>query len=472
MHGINLIDTGANSFRYALKILTMNGLLFMKQFGPLRRSSFLRHVFILSSGTAISQAIALGFLPILTRLYSPEDFGAFALYLTIASLFFILGTFGYHELIMLPHSNRSAAHIVRVVFYISCAISFLAFLLALFFRDKVAELLGNPEIAPLLFLVPVSTFFFANYQGLRYWTMRMQRFGTVATGQVAKITTSYSISSALPPLSRFFPTGGGLIIGSVFGEIIHAAWLFYSCRKRDRNLFAKMRHNRVLAVAQRHKKMAITLTTSRTLSTVYTGLPAITISSVFGSAALGFFSVAERITSAPALLIANSIGDVYRQRASQLYRESGRFDQLMKKTITATFLIAIIPYAIGIVFAPDIFRIILGPSWEQAGNYASIILVGSFFGFVTTPVDKAPVIVGAHRFIFLFHLLRLVLNIFGASLALFGYIDLMGYVIVLTGIRIVVYCLMTVYCWLYAKGRLDANSPGTQEKTTNTKTKN
>ena len=444
----------------------------MKRFESMRHSSFLRHVFLLSSGTAISQAIALGFLPVLTRLYSPEDFGALALYLTVSSLFYILGTFGYQELIMLPRSNRSAAHMVRLVFYFSSAAAFLAFLLALFFRDKIAEFLGNPEIASLLFLVPVSTFFFANYQGMRYWTMRMQRFGTVATGQIAKVGTSSSTSAVLTPLSRMFPTGGGLIIGSVIGEIFHAAWLFYGCRKRDRNLFARMRHNRVLTMGRRHKKMAITLTGSRTLSTVYTGLPAITISSLFGSAPLGFFSVAERVASAPALLIANAVGDVYRQRASILYRENGRFDQLMKKTLVTTFLIAIVPYAIGIVFAPDIFRIILGPSWEQAGIYASIILVGSFFGFITTPVDKAPVIVGAHRFIFLFHFLRFGLNIAGATLALFGYIDLMGYIIILTGIRIVVYFLMTFYCWLYAKGSLQARQSGVGIQDDNIKTRN
>ena len=131
------------------------------------------------------------------------------------------------------------------------------------------------------------------------------------------------------------------------------------------------------------------------------------------------------------MLFANDVGDVYRQRATVEYRENGRFDKLMLKTMLGVIAIAIIPYSIGILFAPEIFNFALGSEWEQAGKYASIILIGSFFGFITTPFDKASVIVGAHGFILVFNIMRLMLHVIAAMLVVLNMLDLMLYIIVL-----------------------------------------
>ena len=424
----------------------------------LAQSRFLRHVVSLSSGTALAQAIALGFLPVLSRLYTPDDFGALALYLAIVSPLYVLATFSYQELIMLPRTHKAAAQLVRLIFFISLLVATLTFFVVLLFREQIGVFLGNREVAPLLFFVPISVFFYGNYQALRYWTMRMQRFGTVSTGQVVKVAANFSVATgAGMPVAGSHgglsaQSGGGLVLGAVFAEIASAAWLFFKCHRRDQVLFGHMRRDRVMGMAARHRRMAASLTASYAMSTGYFQLPAIVISSYFGAATLGFYAMAERIVTAPALLIANAVGDVYRQRASVLYRETGRFDQLMIKTMMMILAIGIVPYAIGIFFAPDIFRFVLGPGWDVAGQYASIMLVGSFFSFITTPVDKAAVIVGARRFIVLFHSLRLVLHVLAAGFVIAGYLDVLSYVIVLTVIRILVYGLMTVFSLHYAKG--------------------
>ena len=89
----------------------------MATYQALMQSRFLQQVFALGSGTAISQAIALGLLPVLTRLYSPEDFGILTLYISVASLLYIFGSMRYEAMVMLPHSNRAAAQLVQLVFF-------------------------------------------------------------------------------------------------------------------------------------------------------------------------------------------------------------------------------------------------------------------------------------------------------------------------------------------------------------------
>ena len=51
------------------------------------KSEFTRNVLTLMTGTTIAQAIPIAINPILTRLYTPEDFGVFALFIAITSIF-------------------------------------------------------------------------------------------------------------------------------------------------------------------------------------------------------------------------------------------------------------------------------------------------------------------------------------------------------------------------------------------------
>ncbi len=44
------------------------------------KSEFTKNVLTLMTGTTIAQAIPIAISPILTRLYTPEDFGVFVLY--------------------------------------------------------------------------------------------------------------------------------------------------------------------------------------------------------------------------------------------------------------------------------------------------------------------------------------------------------------------------------------------------------
>ena len=66
------------------------------------KSEFSKNVLTLMTGTTIAQAIPIAISPILTRIYSPEDFGVFVLYTAIVSLVTAISTGKYELAIMLP----------------------------------------------------------------------------------------------------------------------------------------------------------------------------------------------------------------------------------------------------------------------------------------------------------------------------------------------------------------------------------
>lgn len=76
----------------------------MIKFKP--KSEFSRNVLTLMTGTTITQAIPIAISPILTRIYTPEDFGIFALYMSVVSIVSVVATGCYELAIMLPKKDE------------------------------------------------------------------------------------------------------------------------------------------------------------------------------------------------------------------------------------------------------------------------------------------------------------------------------------------------------------------------------
>ena len=105
-------------------------------FNPLKnRSEFSQNVLTLMTGTTLSQAIPIAISPILTRIYKPEDFGIYAIFIAIIT---ILGTIvsGRYELaIMLPKSDENAMNIFALGILITLLMTLLTTILVIVFND-------------------------------------------------------------------------------------------------------------------------------------------------------------------------------------------------------------------------------------------------------------------------------------------------------------------------------------------------
>ena len=102
----------------------------------------LKNIITLMTGTTIAQAMPIAISPILTRLYSPEDFGVFGLYMAIASIASVFVSGRYELAIMLPKSDDDALNIVFLSLTLSSVISAVMLLLITLFDYKIAKLLG------------------------------------------------------------------------------------------------------------------------------------------------------------------------------------------------------------------------------------------------------------------------------------------------------------------------------------------
>ncbi len=97
------------------------------------KSEFTRHVLTLMTATAVAQAIPIAISPILTRIYTPEDFG---LYMSIAGTFAAVASARYESAIILPKKDEDALNIVFLSIGIALFLSTIVFIIIYIFNNE------------------------------------------------------------------------------------------------------------------------------------------------------------------------------------------------------------------------------------------------------------------------------------------------------------------------------------------------
>ena len=159
-----------------------------------QQSEFSQNVITLMTGSTISQAIPIAISPILTRLYTPEDFGLYAIFVAIITIFGTIVSGRYELAIMLPKNDEDAINIFCLGLLITIFMSLITIILVFIFNDSIAYLLNNQEMKYWLYLVPISVFLTGCHNQLIYFNNRLKNYKGLSNSLIIK--SSFSASSA------------------------------------------------------------------------------------------------------------------------------------------------------------------------------------------------------------------------------------------------------------------------------------
>ena len=213
------------------------------------KSEFSRNVLTLMTGTTIAQAIPIAISPILTRIYSPEDFGLFALYMSIVSMIAVIATGRYELAIMLPEKEEDAINIMALSIAITLFVSFITFLIILFFNTRITSYLNNQEISNWLYLVPFSILISGIYVNLNYFYNRKKQYKILATNRILQSGTTNTLNLAMG-------FGGfkhsGLILGSIMGQFTAMILLMRKTWIMNESIFSKIERIKIFQLAKKY----------------------------------------------------------------------------------------------------------------------------------------------------------------------------------------------------------------------------
>jgi O-antigen/teichoic acid export membrane protein len=343
------------------------------------KTDFGKNVLVLLTGTGIAQAIPILISPILTRTFSPHEFGVFGLYMACASILSVFSTGRYDLSIIEPKHDRVARMLMLLSLYLSLAFSILIFILVLFFNSFFTQILSEPDIQIWLYFLPISVLTISFYSVFSYWMNRKKMYKDMSINRVVS-STSVSTFTLLIGLSKIIT--GGLIIGYILGQFVTIILLKNKILKNDYKLNLKRKYVTMKSFVH-YPKYLIPATLASELSGA---LPIFMVTKFFSSSITGFFSFANRVTALPISFIGNAIGEVYRQKAAEEYALNGNCKELYLKTIKKLFLIGLIPFTILFFFGETLFAFVFGPEWAEAGKIAKYLSFLIFFQLLSTPL--------------------------------------------------------------------------------------
>ncbi|MFN3733719.1 lipopolysaccharide biosynthesis protein [Comamonas testosteroni] len=413
------------------------------------KSAYARNVLTLMTGTGLAQAIPIAISPILTRLYSPEEFGLFALYMSVVSILAVMVTGRYELAIVLPKRDRDAMHIVILSIILSFFISILLFFIILLFNAPITRLLKVPGISPWLYWMPLSTLLMGIYQSLSYWSNRKSQYKRLAISR-----TVQGSSTALLQLSAtsLINTGGsGLIGGDVLGRAFSCAVMAKLVYFEDKDLIISIRKSHIFSLSKKYINFPKYLIFAHSINTASFQLPNLILGVLFNSAAPGFYALTQRVMGAPAALVSGALGDVFRQEASYSYVHQKNCKEIYIKTFKKLVIISIIPFSVFFYFAPNIFSLIFGPGWRVAGEYAQILTPMFFMQFITSPLSNM-FMIGEKQRIDLVWQVFLFVSAFISLYAGSFYFSVYGSLIVFSATYSIMYLISFIISFKISKG--------------------
>lgn len=348
----------------------------------LPKSEFSRNVLTLVTGTAVAQALPVAISPILTRLYTPEEFGVFSVFFAIVAIFGVIANGRYELAVMLSEKEEEAINVFALGFIINTSLSLLLLLVIFFFQDFLIEKIGVEEIRGWLYFVPFTVFFIGGFNMLSFFNTRQKNYK-----HIAKATAIKSFIMAVIQLFLgFFKVGvAGLISGHVFSQLFANIRLAKNITS-NKELISNVNKPKVKEVAvryQRFPKFSLGAIFANTISQHYSS---ILISAFYSVATLGFYSLSQRVLGMPSSLIGKSISQVFFEKSVEEKNKTGKSIKIFKSTIKTNLILGLCFFVPLYFIVEELFRWIFGIDWVLAGTYTKILIPFFFVRFVVVPV--------------------------------------------------------------------------------------
>ena len=336
-------------------------------------------------GSGVAKLIGLASTPLLTRLYSPEDFGVLSIYVALVSFLTPLLTLRYVLAIPLPKTDALAANIAALS---SGVLSVMALLLSLLLwraGEYFLNLMSMDALIPWRWMIVVGVVGAAIYEVLSMWATRKKDYRILAKTQFSQSVLGASIKLllgvlALKPL--------GLLLGQIAAQSagIGTYLRHYWC---DINRHAaNVNCAKVMLVARHYISYPLFRLPSQILLVFSTQAPLLLVATFYGSQITGQLGLALMALALPVNLLGESMSKSFYAEIADIGRKKPDIVRRLTYLVTRRlFWLSILPALLLMVGGKWIFSKIFGHQWGMAGEFASVLAFYLVFQFVQKPVS-------------------------------------------------------------------------------------
>jgi O-antigen/teichoic acid export membrane protein len=355
----------------------------------IKQHPFLKNILILGSSSGIAQLFPVLTAPLLTRLYSPEEFGVFGLFYSIVTVLSVVAMLRYEGIVIVGQDHKEALFGLITCIGIAFVMVLLVLLICLCIPQQIAQFFQLDHLQYYLLFLSPCLFAMALYYPLGDWFIRNEHF--VQQGKV-KIILFFALSTIQLLLGVLGFGVKGLILGYILAYSLVDILLLYLLWVNNKDLIVAYRWRAGWEILKKYKKFFYVNLPSGIINNIAVRIPNFFIAPYFGAAALGFFSLGERIINVSLAFISTPISDIFRQRASKEFRENHSCQDTYLHTLKILLYTGVPLLFLFVAFAPLVFEFIFGTPWRETGQYVQVLAFWIIVRYVAAPLSYTFVI--------------------------------------------------------------------------------
>ena len=236
------------------------------------------------------------------------------------------------------------------------------------------------------------------------WLNRVENFSLMAKGKVLQKSITLIISLALSSFGHF-ALSFGRILGQGFTAFVF--WVKSFGVKGKKISFVTTKNN-YIRIASEYDKFPKYLLPSSLSNRLSNNIPNLLLGKLFSFDVTGFYSWSFRIIGSPMNIITSSLSKILYSKCTELNNSGKSIFPLVRSAYINLAIIAIIPFTILGVFAPEIFSFIFGKEWVVAGEYTQLLIPWLFFVFLNNPVSLIFLVLDKQKELFRYEFVLLI----------------------------------------------------------------
>lgn len=383
---------------------------------PANWSSYLIDIGHQSRGNVVAQLLNILAMPLVTRLYSPDIFGKYALASQLIAGASIILSLRLEYFIVSNSSLKIAIRHLRTIIRNSLIALIILGFLILIFKNLWKSLLNFTvfEVYLILFLAWITNISLA-LQNFIQFKQNFKKSGNSEIWNKGAFATVALILGAIHPSLVTY------LLGFISGFSSKVFYLYTNLK------FELLKNLKDLSVEKEIRKKAYSLSIVSFLQFFVGFIPIYYLNKAFELTQVGYFNIATTLLFLPVAVIGNAIGQVYFQRVSLSVNSSKLMEiyKLTRSTIFASLSISFFIFSAAYILS-NYIHLFLGNSWKDSAMVIKLFCFSSFFAFNSICIDKISFALRKNYYPILFNILRLIsvcLTIYYADLKRYNFIE-------------------------------------------------
>jgi len=340
-------------------------------------AGLLKPTLVLLAGGALAQALPLLVGPLLTRLYSPEQFGHYTLFAAIATNVAVVACGRYEYALPLVKDDAEARDLMALCLRLLVCVALASVPLA-WWLDASGRL-------PAAWWLPLAVASAGAVQWLTMWATRAQRFHALAGARVVQYGGAAAVQALAGGLQASVPGASqGLIVGPIVANVATLLSLRRPAPQGGWASLLRVPRDAWMRVARRHRNFPLLNTPHAFVGALQDTLAVLLLAWWLGDAAAGFWGLALRYLKAPATLVGSAVSQA-------LYPKLGRSEmpesrEAVRQVMWVLGAMALPLVIVLLLFGPDLFAWLFGERWRAAGELARALAPYIGVHFVASPL--------------------------------------------------------------------------------------